>query len=165
MTESLSPNLEDYLEAIFILESANTSARAKDIAVRLGVQRASVTGALHALSEKGLINYQPYTSVTLTPEGFRLATKIMHRHKVLQEFLQKFLQLPFDVAEANACRMEHHIDDQVLNRIIQFVHFISDCPRTGEDWLQSFKRLCSEAGECAHCVNCIEKCLETQKKR
>ena len=62
----LTSNLEDYLEVIFLLEQEQKSARAKDIADRLGVQRASVTGALQSLSQKGLINYHPYSSVTLT---------------------------------------------------------------------------------------------------
>ena len=161
---TLSPSLEDYLETIFLLESSNSSAGARDIADRLGVQRASVTGALRSLSEKGLINYQPYSSVTLTPEGFRLAARIVHRHKVLTEFLQKFLGLPSDVAEANACRMEHHIDDEALERLIQFIQFVQNCPRTGNDWLKAFSRFCSEHGKCANCRTCVQNCLENLLK-
>ena len=160
MTEQLSPNLEDYLETIFLLESATSSARAKDIADRMKVQRASVTGALHALSEKGLINYQPYSSVTLTPEGFRLATRIMHRHKVLKEFFQKVLDLPADVAETNACRIEHQIDDTLLERLTRFVQFIDECPRTGSDWLDAFSRSCSADKPSRDCLECLRLCAE-----
>ncbi|MBT8764262.1 metal-dependent transcriptional regulator [Desulfohalobiaceae bacterium Ax17] len=157
---TLSPSLEDYLEIIFLLESTKSEARPKDIANRLGVQRASVTGALRSLAEKRLINYQPYSSVTLTPEGFRLAARIVHRHKVLTEFLEKFLGLPSDVAEANACRMEHHIDDEALERLIQFIQFVQNCPRTGDDWLKAFTRLCSDPGKCSNCQACVQKCLD-----
>lgn len=118
---NLSPNLEDYLETIFLLENEQSGARAKDIADKMGVQRASVTGALHSLAEKGLINYETYSPVTLTPEGFKTASKIMYRHKVLFEFLHNLLQLPEDVANENACRIEHQIDDMVLERLIDFV--------------------------------------------
>jgi DtxR family transcriptional regulator, Mn-dependent transcriptional regulator len=160
MTEHLSPNLEDYLETIFVLESATSSARAKDIADRMKVQRASVTGALHALSEKGLINYQPYSSVTLTPEGFRLATRIMHRHKVLKQFFEKFLQLPPDVAENNACRIEHQIDDTVLERLTKFTQFFEECPRTATQWLDSFTRFCTEGELCDDCLDCLQRCTD-----
>lgn len=167
MTElsTLSTNLEDYLEAIFFLESSHDSARPKDIADSLGVRRASVTGALHSLAEKGYINYQPYSSVTLTPEGFRLATKIVHRHKVLFEFLSTFLQLPPDVAESTACRMEHHINDQTLEQLTRFAQFVTRCPRTGDDWLQAFTRFCDQKGECENCIPCIENCLNTVKDK
>ncbi len=95
----ISSNLEDYLETIFALESAHSAARAKDIADQMGVQRASVTNALQKLAKQGLINYEPYSSVTLTPEGFRVATRIAHRHKVLADFLQRVLNIRADLAE------------------------------------------------------------------
>lgn len=158
--EILTSNLEDYLEAIFVLEIEQKFARAKDIAESLGVQRASVTGALQSLAQKGLIHYHPYSSVTLTPEGFRLASQVVYRHEVLKQFLQKFLQLAEDVAEANACRLEHHIDDQALESLIEFVQFIQKCPRTGEDWLKAFTRACAKKGECINCRACIQYCLQ-----
>ena len=157
----LSPTLEDYLETIFLLESEHKAARPKDIASNLNVQRASVTGALQSLSEKGLVNYQPYSAVTLTSEGFRVATKVVHRHRVLAEFLQTFLQLAPEVAEANACRLEHDIDDETLERLIAFIKFVQQCPRTGEDWLQAFTRFCEHKGRCENCSPCLRHCLET----
>lgn len=165
ISEALTSNLEDYLEAIFFLEREQQAARAKDIADRLGVQRASVTGALQSLSQKGLIHYSPYSSVTLTSEGFRLAARIVHRHKVLKEFLLTFLQLPDEVAESNACRLEHHIDDQALERLIGFIQFVQKCPRTGEDWLQAFTRMCSDKGKCENCEPCIQNCLQMYMER
>jgi DtxR family Mn-dependent transcriptional regulator len=161
----LTSNLEDYLEVIFLLQREQRAARAKDIADRLGVQRASVTGALQSLSQKGLVNYHPYSSVTLTDLGQELAEQIDHRHRVLTDFLGRFLQLPSDVAEANACRLEHHIDDQALERLIAFVRFVQQCPRTGEDWMRAFTRLCQESGKCTNCGPCIEKCLQNWQER
>jgi len=160
MTElsDLSPNLEDYLEAIFVLESSEHKARAKDIADRLDVRRASVTGALHSLSEKGLINYTPYAAVTLTPEGFRIATRVVHRHKVLFEFLNTFLNVPGDRAEITACRMEHHIDDQTLERLIAFIQFIKSCPRTQGTWTEAFTAFCETNEVCQNCKECLAEC-------
>ena len=112
--EAMSSNLEDYLETIFSLEAQHSEARAKDIADAMGVQRASVTNALQKLSLRGLINYQPYNAVTLTPEGFRTASRIVHRHKVLFDFLHTFLRIRPEIAEDTACKLEHHIDDESL---------------------------------------------------
>lgn len=165
MNIELTSSLEDYLKTILVLETKNQTARAKDIADSLQVKRASVTSALHNLAQKGLIEYEPYSSVRLTPEGFRQASKIIHRHKVLAKFLKKFLQLPEETCESNACRMEHYIDDVALEQLISFIKFIEKCPRTGEDWLRAFTRKCCEKGECENCIPCIENCLEIFKNR
>ena len=157
----LTPNLEDYLETIFHLEREKDSAKAKDIAYRLGVQRASVTGALQILSQKGLINYQPYSSVTLTPEGFRLASEIVYRHKVLKEFFYIFLKLPEHVAETNACRLEHYIDDEALDRLIAFIQFVQKCPRAGKEWLSKFQTFCTGIeNRSSTCIKCIKEVLD-----
>lgn len=160
--DPMSSNLEDYLEVIYSLESQHSEARAKDIADAMGVQRASVTNALQKLSQRGLINYQPYSSVTLTPEGFRTATRIVHRHKVLFDFLTKFLRIRPEVAEDTACKLEHHIDDESLDTLTRFARFIMTCPRTGKDWLEAFTRTCNEQSGCTDCTECIRACLERQ---
>ena len=103
----MSASLEDYLEVIFHLERSNRVARAKDIADQMNVQRASVTGALKALAARGLINYSPYSFVTLTPSGRDIAREVIRRHKVLKEFFVNTLQLGPEDAEANACRIGH----------------------------------------------------------
>ena len=66
--DELSESLEDYLEIILQLEQSQKVARAKDIATRMEVQRGSVTSALKNLKEKKLINYEPYSFITLTPK-------------------------------------------------------------------------------------------------
>ncbi len=162
--EHMSSNLEDYLEVIFSLESQHSEARAKDIADAMGVQRASVTNALQKLSQRGLINYQPYSSVTLTPEGFRTATRIVHRHKVLYDFLRTFLQIRPEVAAETACKLEHDIDDESLETLTKFARFIMTCPRTGKDWLEAFTRTCRERGGCSNCTECIQSCLDRLDK-
>ncbi len=166
-SRDLSPNLEDYLEAIFCLEREKDSAKAKDIADRLGVQRASVTGALQTLSQRGLINYTPYSSVTLTPEGFRVASEVVYRHRVLKEFFFAFLKLPEEVAERNACSLEHYIEDEALDRLIAFIQFVQRCPRVGEGWLKKFLTFCKNEEDRSpeKCEECISGCLKEFQKR
>ena len=152
----LSESMENYLEVILALEKETKVARAKDIADRLQVQRGAVTGALKNLGEKGLINYEPYSFITLTPTGKRIARDITHRHHVLKDFLLNVLQIDSRAAEDNACRMEHAIDKKTIERLILFIEYIHVCPRAGEDWLKSFTNYCqkdeSERAECSQCL-------------
>lgn len=117
----LSASQEDYLEAIFRLSADGGFARAKDIAAQMKVNKSSVTCALKALSEKGLVNYDPYSYITLSGEGLELARDITARHEALTEFFAGTLGIDPAVAEANACRIEHVIDKAVLNQLISHI--------------------------------------------
>jgi DtxR family Mn-dependent transcriptional regulator len=158
----LSENLEDYLEVILELEKTNKVARAKDIAEKVGVQNASVTGALKTLEKKGLINYEPYSYITLTDLGLKIARKITRSHTVLENFLINVLQIDQKTATETACRMEHAITEEATERLISFIEFIYNCPKTGEGWIQSFTKECAkDERDWQKCTNCIETC---QKK-
>ena len=158
--EGLSASLEDYLEVIFHLEQSNRVARAKDIADQMNVQRASVTGALRALAGRGLINYSPYSFITLTAAGRSIARDIIRRHNTLRDFFTVALQLTQEEAEANACRIEHAIDPMAIERLVQFVEFIKICPRTGMNWFDAFARYCKKGGQTSSCEDCVRLCLE-----
>ncbi|MBN2427710.1 MAG: metal-dependent transcriptional regulator [Deltaproteobacteria bacterium] len=155
----LSENMEDYLETILDLEKINKVARTKDIADRLGIKPGSVTGALKVLMEKGFINYSPYSFITLTSKGAKLAKDIQRRHTVLRDFLTNILQVDPDTAEATACRMEHAIDPESLEKLVAFVNFIDACPKTRSDWLEHFKEsLESGNSDWGDCEKCFVEC-------
>ncbi len=158
-TNQLSESLEDYLEIILDLERTQKVARAKDIARKMEVQRGSVTSALKNLEEKGLINYQPYSFITLTQKGKKIAEEITRRHAVLKNLLLNILNIDEKTAESTACRMEHAIDKKSLERLVSFSDFIYKCPRAGEDWIQAFANYClSGETEWEKCEQCIERC-------
>ncbi len=141
MDESpISASLEDYLEAIYWLVRDHKVARSKDIADRLGVSRPSVTGALRQLTARGHINYDPYSYVTLTEEGERLAEYIARRHGVLAEFLERVLGVDPERADANACRMEHAIDHDVMVRLIEFMEFLDTADPDMGAWMRSLRK-------------------------
>ncbi len=121
VTHALSARLEDYLETIFLLVRDERVARVRDIAARRSVQMPSVTGAVRSLSAKGLVNYDPYSYITLTPRGEAIARDLFHRHQVLTAFLTDLLGLEPETAERNACHIEHAIEPVVLERLIEFV--------------------------------------------
>ena len=130
----VSSSLEDYLEAIYHTVEAKGAARAKDLVQRLGVHNSSVTQALRSLSEKNLVNYAPYDVITLTDSGERIAVDVVKRHQILSEFLNKVLGLSENEAEEGACRMEHAINTQILNRLVRFVEYFENCPVNDVIW-------------------------------
>lgn len=143
---ALSATLENYLETIARLIADRGAARVRDISEVLSVHKSTVTAALKSLTEKGLVNYAPYEFATLTPQGARMAKRIMRRHEVIQRFLVEVLLLDKGMAEANACRMEHVLDKDVLERLRLFAEFVKECPRTGSDWLGRFRYFFEHGG-------------------
>ena len=164
MTEiDLSENLEDYLETILELETTNKVARVKDIAEQRGVLRGSVTGALRSLTEKGLINYEPYSFITLTRKGAAIAKEINRRHRVIKNFLIHVLQLDEKTAEDNACRMEHAMDRKAVDRLVDFIEYIDTCPRTDKEWLAGFTRHRNgNTAEKPDCRTCLTQSVKRQ---
>ncbi len=123
--DALSASLEDYLEAIFELCKSGGIARSKDIAGRLSVSRASVTGALRSLCQKGLIDYKPYGYITLTEKGQAAASRVAGRHTVLESFFMDILGLDEQLAKESACKAEHALGQQVVGRLMDYIAFVS----------------------------------------
>ena len=162
--EQLTESMENYLEVILELEKTNKVARAKDIADKLQIQRGSVTGALKILQKKGLINYQPYSYITLSDSGKKIAKEIAYRHGVIEDFLVTVLRIDPETASDTACRMEHAIDGNTLERLVCFIDYLRLCPRAGDDFLASFINYCSSGDiDRENCRSCIEDCLDSLK--
>jgi DtxR family Mn-dependent transcriptional regulator len=132
----LSDSLEDYLEIILSLEKQNKVARVKDIAEEMGVLRGSVTSAMKKLGENDLINYEPYSFITLTPKGAAIAREVTRRHEVIKDFLINVLQIDPEKAETNACRMEHVMDKTSIDRLVQFIKYIHHNTEIRTDWIR-----------------------------
>ena len=115
--EKMSKSHEDYLEAIVMLGgTTEVSVRSVDIANKMGVSKASVNKAVTALKEKALAEQPYYGDVTLTEAGYAYGTAVFDRHRLLSKFLNKELGIPEDVAENEACLMEHAISDESFEK-------------------------------------------------
>lgn len=164
-TGGLSESLEDYLETILELQKSNKVARVKDIAAKKGVRRGTVTGALKTLAGRHLINYEPYSFITLTAKGGAIAREVNRRHGVIRNFLENVLLLDAAEAEENACRMEHAMDKSAIDRLVQFIEYIEQCPRAGDDWIRNFISFYSKNKiTAANCPECIENCLKQYRE-
>ena len=137
---SLSENVEDYLEAILKLSESKGYAQVKELAEELEVKPPSVTGMLIKLKDLGLVNYEKYSAITLTDLGKEFAKKIFKNHNTIKQLL-KYLGVPEDAAEKDACAMEHHLDSKTIKQISNFVNFLKS-HKTTPDWLVAFKKFC-----------------------
>ncbi len=145
MTEqSLTPTMEDYLEAIYSISKEKRVVRVKNIAERVGVKMPTVTNMLKTLSQKGFIDYEKHEFLELTRKGFEVGKEIDRRHQIIRNFLINILKIDSVVADEEACKMEHGMSADTLNRLTQFIDFIQTCPRTGPNWLKSFDHYLSE---------------------
>ena len=156
----LSSTLEDYLETIYRLETRNRVARPRDIAARLDVASSTVTSALQSLSEKGLIDYEPYGLITLTEKGTLEARKVLTRHKILEDFLSSVLGLSPERAEANACEMEHAVDSAALEKLVCFLAYFRRQREDEPDRLADFRSFLEECDQ-EVCRECVEEYLGT----
>ncbi len=116
---------EDYLEAIYRLSteggSADGSVRSVDVAERLGVSKASVNKALSMLKETGMVAQSRYGRVTLTEEGRRYAALVWRAHRALRTFLESDLGVDSQVADEEACLMEHVLSEDTMGRLIAYL--------------------------------------------
>ena len=137
--DALSAALEVYLRVMARIQAQKGAARVRDMAAALAVHKSTVTGALRSLADKGLVRYAPYEIATLTPAGRRAAEDLTYRHVVIRSFLADVLSVPPAAAERNACRMEHALDKDVLERLGAFAEFVKHCPHCGRERVEAFR--------------------------
>ncbi len=152
--ETLSHSAQDYLEAILVLTLERGQARVKEVAEFLGVKKPSVVAAVKGLVKKGLVKHEHYGYLELAPKGMALAQEIYHRHQTLFRFLHRILGIDAQTAEQDACKMEHYISPNTLERLVRFVEFVESFPDKEREpkWLSHFKRY-AETGEPPPCVS------------
>ena len=116
MTESL----ENYLEMISFLADEG-EVRVTDIASRLKVSKPSVLAALKNLEEKDFIEHRRYKTVIMTEKGRQEAKAIRERHLLLTSFLSDILGVDAETAENEACKMEHVLSQDTLQKMKNFI--------------------------------------------
>ncbi len=109
--------VEDYLKAIYELERAGGAAGTTEIAQRLQIAPASVSGMVKRLADQGLLDHERYRGVRLTDEGRRVALRTIRRHRVIEAYLTKALGYAWDRVHDEAERLEHAASDELIDRM------------------------------------------------
>jgi DtxR family Mn-dependent transcriptional regulator len=119
----LSRSIEDYIKAIYALEVEEQKASTKQIAQRLGVKMASVTGMIKHLAAEGYVTHTPYYAVHLSDQGRGVALDLIRRHRLIELFLSRTLGLPWDEVHNDAEVLEHVVSERLVERIHEFLGF------------------------------------------
>ncbi len=112
-----SKSTEDYLKAIYRLESHGGPAQTSAIAEALDIAPPSVSGMVKRLSESGLLEHVPYRGVQLTRAGRRAALRMVRRHRILETYLTSKLGYDWDSVHEEAERLEHAVSDELIERM------------------------------------------------
>jgi DtxR family Mn-dependent transcriptional regulator len=116
-TPPLSGPVEDYLKAIYDLERVGAPASTNDIADRLAISPASVSGMMRRLAEQRLITHEPYRGVRLTVAGRKAALRTLRRHRILECYLTEVLGYEWDGVHDEAERLEHAASAELIERM------------------------------------------------
>jgi DtxR family Mn-dependent transcriptional regulator len=119
----VSLTVENYLKAIYQLSDGGRqrSVATGRIAELLGVAPGTVTSMLKTLADSNLAVYKPYEGVELTPAGRKLALRVIRRHRLIELFLSRTLDLSWDEVHEEAENMEHAVSDWLVDRIESYL--------------------------------------------
>lgn len=117
----ISNSLEDYLETILIIYEKNSVVRITDLAESMGIAKPSATEAVKSLVDLGFLKHEKYGPVELTEGGKKRAEEVRRRHRLLKKFLVEVLGVPWEIAEKDACLMEHAVSSDTISRLLTFL--------------------------------------------
>jgi DtxR family Mn-dependent transcriptional regulator len=116
-----SSTVENYLKAIYQGASTLTPPQRLlpmgQLAAALGVVPGTATTMVKALAESGLVEYEPYSGVALTPAGHKLAALVLRRHRLVELFLVRFMGYAWDEVHDEAEQLEHVVSDRLIDRM------------------------------------------------
>jgi DtxR family Mn-dependent transcriptional regulator len=116
-----SSTVENYLKAIYLgsgqLAASQRLLPMGQLATALGVAPGTATTMVKTLSDSGLVEYEPYTGVALTPAGEKLAALVVRRHRLIELFLVQVLGFGWDEVHDEAEHLEHVVSDRLIDRI------------------------------------------------
>jgi DtxR family Mn-dependent transcriptional regulator len=113
----LTAPVEDYLKAIYAIGRGTGAAATTEIAQRLALAPASVSGMVRRLAQQGLLAYERYHGVKLTESGRRAALRTLRRHRIIEAYLAQALGYAWDRVHDEAERLEHAASDELVDRM------------------------------------------------
>jgi DtxR family Mn-dependent transcriptional regulator len=120
-----SSTVENYLKAIHLAEGRLAAGERLvamgHLASALGVAPGTATTMVKALAESGLVIYEPYNGVRLSPAGDKLAALVLRRHRLIELFLVQVMGMSWDEVHDDAEQLEHVVSDRLIERIDQML--------------------------------------------
>lgn len=117
-TSAPSSSIEDYVKVIYgFTEWQDKPITSSQLAQRLGVANSSVSEMVRKLKDQGLVDHKPYSAITLTSAGIRLALSMVRRHRLIETYLVQELGYSWDEVHDEAEHLEHAVSDTFIERM------------------------------------------------
>lgn len=143
----LSPSLENYLRTIFDIDQSKGIARVRDLAKQLRVKTPSVVAAIESLKNKDLVTQEKYGHVELTNKGKILAQNLSKRKNTIVNFLVRILRIEEDLAQQDACLLEHDFSQSTFRKMERMISFIEMLEKNHPDIFDEFKKFIFDSDE------------------
>jgi DtxR family Mn-dependent transcriptional regulator len=150
----VSHSVAHHLMAIAALREVHGYARVTDVAERLGLTRGSVSLTLKSLEQRGLVAKDQRRFLELTGDGSALVEAICAKQTIVVRFLVDVLGVRQDIAETDACKIEHLLSDEAATAMLRQLR----ARELGGSTASPVGHSC--AGRLDECPGCSERCLE-----
>ena len=144
MDGKLSARVEDYLRSIYDITERKGYARIKDISKEMSLKPSTIVGMMRKLKQCGLISYEKYGEIRLTPRGKAVTIELKKRRDTFEKFLEIIL-VPKEIAAKDAHILEHQLEPQTIQQFKRFVEFITQ--KRSDEHLESIDMLMNEFGK------------------
>ncbi len=125
---AFSESVEEYVEGIFRLQKEVDRVSTGEIATYMMVSAGSATSMVKKLAEMQLVEHLPYQGIRLTELGEKVAKQLTRSHRILERFLVDILELPWNDVHELACKLEHYISEDIIDRIDAKLGHPTTCP-------------------------------------
>jgi len=147
-----------HLMAIFELLKSNGYARGIDVANYLDISRSSVSVTLHKLLAKGFIAEDDNKFFLLTDEGKEITNSVLTIRRIVKMFFKDVLNLPEEIAEEDACKVEHLLNHKTGENLFKFVTFYMSSDSASQEFRNKFKKY-NHVCDDDNCEICEENCF------
>lgn len=119
---TITPILENYLEAIYLKSNNGYSVRVTDMANQLGISKSGVNRAVNSLCALGLVEHRTYGGIKITAEGRHYAKKMIYKKELVTRFFMHTLDLSEQDARAEAECIEHTVGEKTVDKIAAYLN-------------------------------------------
>lgn len=139
---ALSSRLEDYLEALFLLETTGCRQTVTALAENLKLTKGTIATVIKKMTEQDLVQHESYGAIRLTPKGRQIGWRVYMKHERLTSFFHELLGQDAERSEEIACLIEHHLDGAAANRFFNLIDFLQRAQSEKKEWtIELFRSL------------------------
>ena len=131
---AVSSRLEDYLEALFRLETTGCKQTVTALAENLKLTKGTIATVVKKMVEQDLVLHESYGAIRLTQKGRRIGWQVYMKHERLTSFFHDFLGQDKVCSEEIACLIEHHLDGAAANRFFNLIDFLQAAQADKKEW-------------------------------